>query len=154
MAGVTYPLTWAIKAVKTGLSARAGLKAFRAGGGAVRDATWYRAVAEVRRTLSDSLEEATRPLNRRPKGEEITPITTGKQRGYLQQVSVFVQDRESGEVVSRPFSLRGRGLLTRQAAVNAAIEAFEGGVTGSPDRYNETVLGAAYENTLELIPRE
>lgn len=154
MAGPSYPLAYAIKAVKSGMSGRAGLAAFRAGGGKVADATWYRTMGEVRRSLSDSLDEASRPLNRRPTAAEITPITTPKQAGYIQQLSVFVRDKETGEVTSKPFTIRGRGLLTRQKAIAAAVEAFENGVVGSPDQYDEEILGAAYENTLELRPRE
>lgn len=153
MAAGEMPLPFAIKAVKTGLSARAGLKAFRAGGGSIKDATWFRTVAEVRRTLADSLEEATRPANRRPKGDEITYVSSAKQDYYYQHVNVFVQDKATGVVESRPFSLRGRGLLTRKAAMQAAMEAFEKGVTGSPDRFDETIIGATYTGTIGLIPR-
>jgi hypothetical protein len=100
------------------------------------------------------LEEASRPLNRRPTGDEITNISTPKARGFLQHVSVFVQDKDTGEVEARPFSIRGNGLLTRKKAVEAAIEAFNTGVTGSPDRFNETILGATYVGTIGLNPRE
>lgn len=150
MAGSPSVAQFAAKALKLGLSGREGLKAYRADGGSVRDATWFRAVGEVRRRLSNSLEEATRPLNRRPRGDEIIPIRSPKGSGYIQQVSVLVEDKETGDVATRPFFVRGRGLLTRQATIDAAIEAFETGVTGSPDRYNERILGAVYENTLEL----
>lgn len=154
MAASDYPLASAINAVKFGLSGRAGLRAFREGGGRISDATWYRTIGEVRRSFSDYLDEATRPLNRRPRGDEITRITTPKARGYNQQVSVFVLDKDTGEVEARPFSLRGRGLLTRKAAVNAAVEAFANGVTGSPEHMNEVVLGAAYESTFEYTQGE
>jgi hypothetical protein len=145
---------FAAKAVKLGLSGRAGLAAYRAGGGAVANATWYRAVGTVRRTLADSLEEATRPLNRRPQGNEITQIPAAKGFGFRQQLSVMVQNKDTGEVEAHPFTVRGKGLLTRQAAIDYAVSEFEAGVTGSPDRFNERILGAVYENTLEFIPKE
>jgi hypothetical protein len=145
---------FAAKAVKLGMSARASLKAFRAGGGSIRDATWYRAVGEVRRSLANSLDEATRPMNRRPKADEITQIATSKSHGYRQQLSVLVENRQTGEVEAKPFMVRGKGLLTRQAAVNFAVAEFEAGITGSPDRFDERIIGAVYENTLEFIPKE
>jgi hypothetical protein len=153
MASIPSVVSAAIKAVKSGLSANAGYRAFQAAGGAVARATWLRTVGEIRRTLSNQLDEATRPLNRRPTANEITPISTKTRSGYIQQVDVYVRNRDTGEVESRPFSWRTQVLVTRQAAVNEALAAFDTGVTGSPDRFNETVLGATYTSTLQLTPR-
>lgn len=145
-------LQQAIATVKAGISANQGLRNLQAAGAGVARATWLRTVAEVRRTLSDQLDEATRPLNRRPLPSEITPITTKTRTGFIQQVDVYVKNRDTGEVESRPFSWRGQVLITRQAAVNEALNAFNDGVTGSPDRFNETIIGATYTGTLALNP--
>ena len=153
MAGIPSVLAAAIAAVKQGVSGNAAYRAFQAAGGAVRRATFQRTVAEVRRTLADSLDEATRPLNRRPSAAETTVISTKTRSGFIQQVDVYVRDRETGEVESRPFSWRTQVVITRQAAISEALNAFNDGVTGSPDRFNEEVLGATYTSTLQLIPR-
>jgi hypothetical protein len=153
MASIPSVVAAAIKAVKSGLSANAGYRSFQAAGGSIARATWLRTVGEVRRTLSNQLDEASRPLNRRPVASEITPISTKTRSGYIQQVDVYVRNRDTGEVESRPFSWRTQVLVTRQAAVNEALAAFDTGVTGSPDRFNETVLGATYTSTLQLNPR-
>lgn len=154
MAGDSGNLVAAVQStIKAGLSANAGYKAFQAGGGAVQRATWLRTVAEYRRRASDYLEESARPLGRRPTSDEITVITTKHQFRYIQQVDVYVRDRDTGEIDVRPFSWRGQALITRKAAINEALAAFESGVTGSPDRFNETVLGATYTGTLALTPR-
>lgn len=151
--GVPSVLAAAIKAVASGVSGNAAYRAFQAAGGAVRRATFQRTIAEVRRTLSDQLDEATRPQNRRPTADEITTVSSITRSGFIQQVDVYVRDRETGEVESRPFSWRTQVVVTRQAAVNEAMAAFNNGVTGSPDRFNEEVLGATYTGTLQLIPR-
>lgn len=153
MANPVTVVTAAIKAIKQGLSANQAYKAFQAGGGATRRATFLRTVAEVRRTLSDQIDEATRPLNRKPAADEITVISTKTRSGFMQQIDVYVRDRDTGEVESRPFSFRTQVVVSRQAAINEALNAFNDGVTGSPDRFNEEVLGATYTGTLQLIPR-
>lgn len=152
MAAKDFSLPFALKTVRSGLSARAGLRAFRAGGGRVADSTWFRTVAEVRRSLADSLHEATKPLNRRPTGDEITNITVPKGRGYQQNALVFVRDRDTGDVTAKNFSVRGRGLLTRKATLDAAVEAFSTGVTNSPESFNEEIIGAAYDSTFYYGP--
>jgi hypothetical protein len=138
--------------VRDGLSANAGYKAFQAGGGAVARATWLRTVAEVRRRAADYVQEAGRPMNRKPRADEIITLTTKHQFRYIQQIDVYVRDRATGEIDVRPFSWRGLALITRQAAVNEALAAFELGVTGSPDRFDEVILGATYTGTIMLQP--
>lgn len=139
--------------VRAGVSANAGYRAFQAGGGQIARATWLRTVAEVRRRASDYLEEAGRPLGRKPTADEITVLSTNHQARIIQQVDVYVRDRDTGEIDVKPFSWRGQALITRQAAINEALAAFDTGVTGSPDRFNETVLGATYTGTIRLVPR-
>lgn len=151
--GTPYPLPAAIQTVKQGLSANEGLRQFRQAGGAIARATWLRTVAEVRNNLADALDEATRPLNRRPTANEITVVSSKTRTDFIQQIDVYVLNRDTGEVETRPFSWRGQVLITRKAAINEAVNAFNDGVTGSPDRFNETVLGATYTSTIQLVPR-
>lgn len=139
--------------VRAGVSANAGYRAFQAGGGSIARATWLRTYAEVRARASDSVAEAGRPINRKPTQDEITTLSTNHQARYIQQVDVYVRDRDTGEVQVRPFSWRGQALITRKAAINEALAAFDTGITGSPDRFNETILGATYTGTLQLVPR-
>jgi hypothetical protein len=79
-------------------------------------------------------------------------MTTRQRTGYWQQVEVFTRDKATGEVKSTPFVVRGEGLVTRQAAIQAAIDEWEAGIAGSVNPDEETVLGAAYVSTLELTP--
>lgn len=152
MARPDYPLAAAIRTVRDGLSARAGLRAFRSGGGAVNDTKWFRTVAEVRRVVAERIDEASRPLNRRPTGDEITRLTSRKAVGYWQEIEVFTRDRSTGEVAASTFVLRGQGLVTRQAAIDFAVAEYAAGSAGSLNEAEDEVLGAAYVSTLELFP--
>ena len=145
-------VTVAVRAVKSGMTARAGLIAARAAGVAIRDATWFRIVGEVQRSLTNQIDEATRPLNRRPLGAEISTLTTKVATGYIQYVDVFVRDRESGAVSMRPFAVRTAPLLTRQAVIKKALNAFQTFTTGPEPSYPEQVLGAAYTATYRAVP--
>lgn len=152
MADRDYPLAAAMHVVSEGMSARSGLRAFRAGGGRVQDSTWFRIVAEVRRAVAERLDEAQRPLNRRPRGDEISVMTTQRRTGFWQEVQIFARSKETGEVYATPFVLRGQGLLTRQAVIDFALAEWEAGSSGTPNPDDDQVLGAAYVQTLELSP--
>jgi len=152
VAGSELPLNFATKTVREGLSARAGLRGFRAGGGRVTDSTWFRLVGEARRNLADRITETGRPLGRRPTGDEITRVTSQRRTGYWQEVEVFWRDRQTGEVGSSPFVLRGSGLSTRQTVIDFAIGEWSAGSSGTPNPDDMEVLGAAYVSTLELSP--
>jgi hypothetical protein len=144
------PLWAAIRAIKDGLSARAGLRAYRDGGGSIRDSTWYQLVGTARRNLSDGLDESLRPLNRRPTVGEINVLPTRTATGFIQNVDVYVQDRTSGLVEIRPWSIRTNELLSRRAAINDAVTLF--GDAALAGQYDEVVLGATYTGTFELSP--
>lgn len=144
------PIQGVLSALSQGVSARAGLQAFREAGGEVRDATWYRLHGEVQASFSAELTEAGRPQNRAPGVDELTTWSTVNAAGYLQQVEVALRDRGTGEVYFKPFSIAGDGLLTRQAAVAKAIETYSEGA----DAYDEQVLGAVHVGAYELVPSE
>lgn len=145
-------VTVAVRAVKSGMSARAGLVAARAAGVAVRDATWFRIVGEVQRSLANQIDEASAPLNRRPLGQQISTLSTKTATGYVQYVDVFVRDRASGAVAVRPYAVRTTRLQTRQSVINTALNAFQSFTSGPEPSYPEQVLGAAYTATYSMAP--
>lgn len=143
-----HPLSAVISSINAGLSATAGLRAYREAGGSVRTATWYRLHGEVQAAFSNTLSEAGRPGNRFPTEDELTPWSTVDATGYLQQVEVALRDRTTGEVYFKPFSVTGDVLLTRNAAVEEAIASYQEGA----DEYDEQVLGAVHVGAYELVP--
>lgn len=145
-------VTVAVRTVKAGMSARAGLLVARAAGVAVRDATWFRIVGEVQRSLANQIDEASAPLNRRPLGAVINTLPTKTATGYVQYVNVFVRDRASGAVSIRPYAVRGVQLQTRQAIIGRALGAFQSFTGAGPGLYPEQVLGATYAATYVMAP--
>lgn len=145
-------VTAAVMAVKNGLSARAGLVAARAAGVAVRDATWFRVVGQVQRSLTNQMDEAGAPLNRRPQGAVISTMPARTATGYMQYVDVYVRDRQTGAVSTRPYAVRTTNLRTRQSIVNQALNAFQSFVGQGPSLYPEQVLGANYTATYVFAP--
>jgi hypothetical protein len=142
------PLWMAISAIKAGLSANRGLAAAREAGLGVQRASWLKLYAEVKTSLAGQAGEMTAPLNRRPLSSEIFTMSTKAQEGYLQQVEVDVRDRASGEILVRPYSVRGDSLISRGDAVDTAIDSF----STHADAYGEQILGAAYTGTYLLAP--
>jgi hypothetical protein len=142
------PLWMAVTAIKSGLSARAGLAAARAAGVQVRDSTWFRLVREARESLGGQMAEASRPLDRRPLSSETFTFSTKTQTGYLQHVQVFARVRETGEIVSRPASVVSDELLRRDDVVETVLANF----IDAADRYGEQILGAAYTGTYVMVP--
>jgi hypothetical protein len=143
-----YPLGFAVRALKQGLSARAGLSAYRSGGGRIADATWFRMYSEARESTLAQISELGRPLNRKPTGDEINTFTTKSATGYMQYVDIYVRDKETGLVSVRPYSLRSDRLYSRGKVVNDSLTAY----SDAAEAYGEQVLGAAYMSTYELVP--
>lgn len=144
------PFQAAIRTVKEGMSARAGLRAAREAGIRVQDSTWFRMVGEVARSLGGQIAEVSAPLNRRPAPHEISPYTHGKATGYMQYVDVMVKDRATGLVAIRPYAVRTQTLMSRGAVITRALEGFKAAILDSPSEYDEQVLGAAYTATYKF----
>lgn len=146
------PFWAAIKTVKNGMSGRAGLAAARAGGVKIQDATWFRMVGEVRASLSSQIHEVTKPLNRKPLGDEIKTMTSRKATGFIQYVDIMVKDRDTGLTALRPYAVRVKELRSRQSIVKEALTRFVSAINDNPSDYDEQVLGAVYTATYQMNP--
>lgn len=144
----------AIRTVKEGMSARAGLAAARAAGLRIQDATWFRMVGTVARDLADQVDNVTRPLNRRPTPDEIRGFQSKGARGYMYYVDVAVKDRATGAVAIRPYAVRTQRLITRGEAVSRALTGFRNAIEDNPSEYDEQVLGAMSTNVYQYVPEE
>lgn len=138
--------------VKEGMSARAGLALAREAGVQVRDATWFRIVSEAKRSLTTHADEASKPVNRKPTGADIAPLTTRTARGYIQYVEVYARDAATGLVARRPYAIRGSTLVTRQAAITEALDAMTANSADEGGEYDESILFAVYTATYALTP--
>lgn len=141
---------WALNSVQTGQSARQGLAAYRAEGGHIASQTWFRLVGEIQSALADREGIYDEPLNLRPVASEIRTWSTAKAKGYIQQVEVLVRDRGTGQIISVPFSVQARSLVSRRNAIAQALDVYS---DDNAKRYNQQVLGAVYTGTYEARPR-
>jgi hypothetical protein len=142
-----WPLGAAIRAVRQGLSGRAGLAAYRAGGGRIGDSTWFRLFGEVRGAVAARPAEMSAPLNRRPTSEEMLPFSNAKRPGVLQQVEVYARDMDTGEIEVLPFSVVTPTGVTRQAAVDEALDVFDADVF---EGYRLSILGAVHVSAFAM----
>lgn len=141
---------WALLSVQEGWSARQGLAAYREAGGRLANQSWYRLVGEIQSSLADREGIYDEPLNLRPVASEIRTWTTAKARGFIQQVEVLVRDRGTGQIISVPFSVQGKRLVSRRNAIQQALDVYS---DDNAKRYNQQVLGAVYTGTYEARPR-
>jgi hypothetical protein len=140
---------WALQSQLDGLSAREGLVQFREAGGHIASSTWFRAVGEVQAMLASREGIYNEPVNLRPVASEIQVWTTQKAKGFIQQVEVLVRERETGQIISVPFSVTGRTLVSRRNAIAQALDVYS---DDNAKKYNQQVLGAVYTGTYEARP--
>lgn len=146
-----YPI-WAVTtSIKEGLSANEGLRQFRAGGGRIGRSTWLALRAEVGAALAMRPVEMAAQLDAVPEANHIMQFTTTNATGFLQQVEVLYRIKGTDTVVNRPFSVTGTELLTRQQAIQHALDTMaQAQQNGS---YGEQVLlGAVYTGTYSMQP--
>lgn len=114
---------------------------------------WAAAIGQARAALANRTEEITKPLNRRPVGSEITPMPTKGPRGYLQQIEVYVRDKDTGLIDTRYYTVKTQTLRSRQFIVNEALRKYQEAIDANPGDYPEEILGAAYIGTHQMTPR-
>jgi hypothetical protein len=141
---------WALMAVQEGMSAREGLGAYREAGGRIANQSWFRLTGEIQRALADREGIYDEPLNLRPVASEIRTWSTAKARGYIQQVEVLVREKATGQIISVPFSVQGRALVSRRNAIKQALDVYS---DDNAKKYDQQVLGAIYTGTYQAVPR-
>lgn len=149
MAGDNELIHYIRAAVRAGESAN---QAFRTAVGTtvgIRRADFLSLYRQVRDDIQRQSTGIDRPGDRRPFQREIVAMFTVVETGFMQHLDIWVKDRETGEIYPRPFSIRTDDLLTHDDAIATALEAFE----EHADTYGETILGASYRSTYELVPQ-
>lgn len=150
-AGVN-PVPVAFQLARQGLSSNKSLIAAREIGVKIRDATWDQIYAQARSRIALQVGASAELLTGLPAFNQIGELRTKSATGYLQYASVYVRDRQTGIVSSRPYAVRGMELQTRGAVVNKALQAFVSQATPSGNYGGEQILGAAYTATTQMFP--
>lgn len=144
------PAQWVLLAIQKGWSATRGLAEFRSAGGHLATQTWHRLFAEIRQSIASIAETLGQSVGRVPVADEIKIWETTSAKGYIQQVEVLARDKATGEIISIPFSLTGRTLRSRNAAIKEALSVYG---DEQAKRYDQQILGAVYTGTYEARPR-
>lgn len=142
---------WALASQLEGKSASEGLRDYRAAGGRIASQSWFHLVGEMQAMLASREGIYNEPVNLRPVAREIQTWTTAKARGYIQQVEVLVRERSTGQIISVPFSVSGRSLVSRRNAISQALTVYS---DDNAKKYDQQVLGAVYTGTYEARPNE
>lgn len=142
----------AAKAIKSGLSGRAGLAAARSAGLRIQDSSWFQVYGQIKSSLARQVDEITKPLGSRPGQHEIGGLQTKNASGYIQYIDILVKDRETGVVSARPYAVRTGSLLRRGQVIKRGLAAFQGAVDLNPGDYDEQILGAVYTGTYQMVP--
>lgn len=115
-------------------------------------ADWERSVGEARAALANRASEVTMPLNRRPVAGEWATMTTKKASGFMQHVDVWVRDRDTGLIESRPYTIKTDTLRSRQSVVREAQLRFQAAIDANPNDYPEDIMAVQYTGTYQLVP--
>lgn len=142
---------FAMDAILQGYSGRGGLAAFREAGGHISSSTWFKLTGQLQADLAAREGIYNEPVDSIPVSSEIQTWTTAKARGFIHQVEVLARDKATGEVISIPFSVSSRTLLSRREVINQALDVYTGDNAG---KYDQVVLGAVYTGTFEAKPGE
>jgi hypothetical protein len=148
-----FPLWAAIRTVKSKVGTWVGYEMFKESYPDLDRDEWATAVGQARAALANRVLEITKPLNRRPTGDEIKILPTKKATGYIQQVDVFVLDKETGLIDKRYFTVRGDTLRSRQTIVDMARAQYQAAIDANPDDYPEEIAGIQYVGTHLAQPR-
>jgi hypothetical protein len=148
----SFPLWAAIRTIKSKLGTWVGYDRYSELDPTITRAQWATAVGQARAALANRVGELTRPLNRRPVAGEITDYTSRSATGFMQYVDVYVVDRDGGPPRAQPWAIRGDTLVSRQAAVTAALSRYEAATLPGGTFEGEMVIGAAYAGTVQFLP--
>lgn len=143
---------WVAGAVRQGVSARQGLNDYRAAGGSIRDAVWFKLYAEQKVATESVREEMTKPLGAIPGSSEMVTMTTKRASGYLQTLDIYTRVKGTDVVSIRPFMFSTDELMSRGEALSKALTMMQQAV--DEERYEEVLLGGVYTGTRIMVPGE
>lgn len=147
-AGALIPL--ALKAVGEGWSANRFAASLRESGAGIRRQVALRVFGQARTLAAEYGQEPARPLNQVPTLEESRQWPTRASSGVLQTVSLFYRERVTGNIVQRFYNVKTEEGITRQEAIQRAIDAN----SGNAGRYQQELVGAVHTGTALLVSRQ
>lgn len=138
----------ALTAARGGMSANVFYRALREQGIAPRRAEALQLYKIARGIVSKSGEEAFRPLSGTPTADDIALWPTRVRTGIIQNVSITLRDKTTGQVTSKPLSIKSQNAITREAAIAKAVDL----ASEHAESYNQEIIGAVHTSTYQLSP--
>jgi hypothetical protein len=138
----------AVRAAREGLSANRWLAALREAGTGIRRAVGLRLFGIAKGIASEAGEEPTRDLDRVPSLAEMRPSPTRATTGVLQTVRLVYRERVTGKLIERYHSTFSATGVTRQEAIDAAIDAY----AAHSEEYQNDLVGAVHTSAIRLVP--
>jgi hypothetical protein len=136
------------------MGATEALQHAREQGVKIRTQTWYRLWGETRAAADRVGALSASNMHRRPTAEEITPMTVPKAKGYLYTVNVAVRDRLTGEVFYTPSGYRSDTLVSKNRALQGAIEAAQAAQEANRESFGGQILGGTLTQVRQFIPED
>ena len=133
----------AVRAVGEGIGVTATRDALRAGGLRFSNAAYSQAHAVAQRIATVRGLEAGAALASRPGAARIVRGPWGGSDRFGQMVAVRVRDLATGSAETWNVLVSGDRLLTRQAAIDAAVET----TSATIEEYGQEIASAAYDHT-------
>ena len=141
-----------LRGVQEGLSGARMLSTLREFGIGIRRQDFYRLWGQATSVVAEAGAEPTRPLELAPTLSEITPVAAGPRAepGVIQTVRLVYNESVTGNLRTVYYSTKSDEGMTRQEAVNAAIDAY---ATHS-EEYETTLVAAAHTSAIRIVPTE
>ena len=156
------PVAWegaliphALRAAQEGYSANQWLTALRDLGRGVRRGFGLKVFAEAKALAAEYGQEPARSMESVPRFGEMRQWPTRGSTGVLQTVKLFYREKVTGNLIEKFYSVRTAEGITRQEAVNRAIDAYESSAPvnqGGSKPIEATFEGAAHTGAAILTP--
>lgn len=137
----------ALRGISEGLSANQWASVLRESGAGLRRAVALKIYGQARAIAAEYGNEPTRPLDAVPTYSEAKSWPTRSTSGVLQTVQLFYRERVTGNIIQRFFNVKTAEGITRQEAIDQAINAN----VGNASKYQQELVGAVHTGTANLV---
>lgn len=148
MARILSALPAALIAARNGLSAAEFGRALRAAGLGARESEVRALYRIAQQTVQKSPEEPFADLNTVPDLAGAKPWPTVSAKGVSQRIEVTYRQRSTGTLITVPYSVTSQAGVTRQQAIDQAIEAYR----TKAEQYDQELVGAVHTKTYRYTP--
>jgi hypothetical protein len=138
---------FAISGLRGGLSGNQILAAARDAGLAVRRQQGLRVIAQARQLIATHAADLSRDQNAVPSFSERANWPTNGATGVIQHVQLFYQERVTGRIVVQHYGVKSDRGVSRQEAVNIAIDAY----AGAAEEYEQDLIQAFHTGASNLV---